>query len=365
MMSRTLILTAPYGNGHLQPARVLHNQFVERGGEVEIYDIVSETNPIFSKISQNIYKQMYRNGLRRVYQFSYWASDNQVIGHIVSYILRYANKNSLFEKILEYNPTEIICVFPSWALYQMLEDYDIFVPVYTIVTDFYMHKLWYHPSVKKYFVANEWTYEFTNYTVDKTKFIATGLPIRKEFEEYHRKRTQNEQLKNTVLLLAGANGVNTQYLHLAEMVYKLPYDLKVILICGKNKSLYKQAMYKASKYDDSRFVVHGYVDDMIEKYKASDLVVTKSGGNTVSELAAMALPAIFYAPLFGQEMANAEFFVAHHVAKIVMSTDEALEQIITLYKRPKEIIEMRKGYEAFFRPNAAERIVSEILGEDA
>lgn len=362
---RTLILTAPYGNGHLQPARVLHDELVARDGEVEIYDIISETNPIFSVITQNLYKQMYRSGLRRVYQFSYWASDNQIVGHIVSYILRYANKQKLYDEIVTFKPDSIVCVFPSWALYQLLEDFDVFIPVYTIVTDFYMHKLWYHPSVTNYFVANEWTYEYTNFLVDKRKFITTGLPIKKEYEEYFEKRQNATSLNNTVLLVAGANGVNTQYLHLSEKIYHLPYNLKVILICGRNKSLYKQAAYTASKYDKNRFEVYGFVDDMLAKYEKVDLVVTKSGGNTVSELAAMAIPAIFFSPLYGQEMANAEFFEFHKVAKVAMTTDEALAQVEQLYSNPEQLLQMREGYATIFRPNAAEHITDKILADDA
>ncbi|MGL5043170.1 MAG: MGDG synthase family glycosyltransferase [Culicoidibacterales bacterium] len=355
-----LILTAPYGNGHLQPAKVLKKQLEEKGMNVQIYDIINEWNPQISKMTQNVYKHMYRSGFRRIYQFWYWATDQKIAGSMVTSFLKTTNRKNLYTAIKEIDPANIICVFPSWALYKLLEDYEITVPVQTVVTDFYMHKLWYHPNITRYFVANEWTYQSTTFEVDEEKFYVSGIPIKEEYEAFMKDAATEIELKKTVLLVAGANGVSTDYLSLAKKIHASYLEVKVILICGKNKTLFKQAARVRRKLASKRFVVYGFAEDMIKQYERADIVITKSGGNTVSELAALAKPAIFYAPLYGQEMANAQFFQRHGVAKIAMTQSEVQTVIEQIYTNPEQIKEMRKGYAQFFIPDAGKNIASEV-----
>jgi len=357
---RILFLTAPYGNGHLQPTKVLAKQFETHGFATKTYDIIEEWNPQISKLTQGVYKTMYKTGLRRFYQFWYWATDQEFVGSVVTTFLKYTNKKHLKSAIDEFNPDAIICLFPTWALYKLLEDYKITVPVYTVVTDFYMHKLWYYHDLKKVFIANDWTYYTTNFTADKRKFFVSGIPIKPEFEDTFQKSLKDKKIKNSVLLIAGANGVNTEYLSLAKQILALPFDLDVTLICGRNKSLYMKAKTYQESEDLSRFHVLGYTHEMLAAYEKADIVITKSGGNTVSELAALAKPAIFYNPLYGQEMSNAHFFERQGVAKTVMSKTEAIKAVEQLYTDPQTILDMRQKFQKFFIPNAAEKIVTEV-----
>ena len=360
---KVLFLTAPYGNGHLQPTRVLSQYFEGNGFETKTYDIIDEWNAQISKLTQSVYKTMYKTGWRRFYQFWYWATDQEFVGTMVTTFLKYTNKSNLKKAINEFQPDVIVCMFPTWALYKLLEDYDVVVPVYTVVTDFYMHKLWYHPDLSKIFIANEWTYYTTNFTADKEKFVISGIPIKQEFENIFQKNISDKEIKKSILLVAGANGVNTEYLSLAKQILNSPLDINVTLICGRNKSLYKKAEQLKETKNLTNLTVIGYCTTMIEEYEKADLVVSKSGGNTVSELAALAKPAIFYNPLYGQEMANAHFFEQHGVSKTVMSKTEVLEEIIKLYNDPEQILEMRQKYQNFFIPNAAETIFEVIKAD--
>jgi len=357
---RILFLTAPYGNGHLQPTKVLSQQFESRGYQTKTYDIIEEWNAQISKMTQSLYKGMYKTGWRRFYQFWYWATDQEFVGTMVTTFLKYTNKKNLQTAIHEFQPDAIICMFPTWALYKLLEDYKVFVPVYTVVTDFYMHKLWYHHDLKKIFVANEWTYYTTNFLADKSKFVITGIPIKAEFEDIFNRNLFDKSIKNSVLLVAGANGVNTEYLSLARQLLELDLGLEITLICGRNQALYVKAQNYKAMNTITNFNVIGYCHHMIEEYEKADVVITKSGGNTVSELAALAKPAIFYNPLYGQEMANAHFFEQQGVAKTVMSRTEAIEEVVNLYQDPEKILQMRQKYQYFFIPSAANKIVDEV-----
>lgn len=352
---RVLILTAPYGNGHIQPAKAIAEVLETLDIEVSIYDVIDEWNPSLSKLTQNFYKQMYRSGFRRLYQLFYWATDQEIVGDFTSFFLKYSNKSNLNKAIKKINPDTILCTFPTWALYKLLEDFDITIPVETIVTDFYMHKLWYHPSVDRYFVANNWTIESINFSVDKKKFIVTGIPIKNEFENFNGAKSPF-QVQNTILLIAGANGVSTNYYQLAKKLYSDYPHLKIILICGRNKFLFRKARKLKWQLKSSRFIVYGYVKDMVTQYAKADLVVTKSGGNTVSELAALSKPAIFLDPLFGQEMANALFFEKQGVAYVAKSILDVNNYINIVYSQPKKLQEMSENYKAFFIPNAAKTI---------
>src|SRR5262249_40740466 len=69
----------------------------------------------------------------------------------------------------------------------------------------------------------------------------------------------------------------------------------------------RERFLKQQFRDDSRFVIFGFSNEIARMMRASDLIVTKPGGLTVSEAMAVGVPQILLDPIPGQEEANARY----------------------------------------------------------
>lgn len=120
--------------------------------------------------------------------------------------------------------------------------------------------------------------------------VVTGNPVRKEFENIKR-NISNDRKK--VLIFGGSQGAKNINEAVIEMISKsngkLPFDLTYAT--GKKHYEEIEAALKNVKLDKGINVVP-YIDDMANVMANSDLVVSRSGAITVSELCFIGMPAV-------------------------------------------------------------------------
>jgi UDP-N-acetylglucosamine--N-acetylmuramyl-(pentapeptide) pyrophosphoryl-undecaprenol N-acetylglucosamine transferase len=146
--------------------------------------------------------------------------------------------------------------------------------------------------------------------------VRTGLPLRSEIVNLKAETVRPaarasfglEPARTTLLVFGGSLGAQ----RLNEVVPSLAAEfavagVQVLHVCGTGKSVALSSSLAGPPYR-----VVEYVDHMELAYAAADLVVGRAGANTVSELTALGLPAI-YVPLpigNGEQRLNAEPVVA-------------------------------------------------------
>jgi processive 1,2-diacylglycerol beta-glucosyltransferase len=93
---------------------------------------------------------------------------------------------------------------------------------------------------------------------------------------------------------------------------------------------------------------------------ASDLLITKPGGLTVSEALAMNLPMLFYDSLPGQEEENAAYIESKGAAVWVKDLKQFNPTVSTLFRQPQKLNVMKDNAKGLRHPKAAATI-AEIL----
>lgn len=148
--------------------------------------------------------------------------------------------------------------------------------------------------------------------------VRTGLPLRSEIVHLNRETIRPaaraafglEPDRLTLLVFGGSLGAQ----RLNEVVPLMSYELlvecgvQVLHVSGAGKSV----EVRPGPAGTAPYVVVEYVDHMELAYAAADLVIGRAGANTVSELTALGLPAV-YVPLpigNGEQRLNAEPVVA-------------------------------------------------------
>jgi UDP-N-acetylglucosamine--N-acetylmuramyl-(pentapeptide) pyrophosphoryl-undecaprenol N-acetylglucosamine transferase len=111
-------------------------------------------------------------------------------------------------------------------------------------------------------------------------------------------------------------------------------------------------------------VVQEYVDRMDLAYAAADVVVGRAGANTVSEITALGLPAIFV-PLpigNGEQRLNAAPVAAAGGALLVddadLGPDWLRRHLVPLLSEPRRRAEMGRAASEFGRLDADERLAA-------
>jgi UDP-N-acetylglucosamine--N-acetylmuramyl-(pentapeptide) pyrophosphoryl-undecaprenol N-acetylglucosamine transferase len=133
--------------------------------------------------------------------------------------------------------------------------------------------------------------------------VRTGLPLRSEITGLDRSALRPsaragfglDPTRTTLLVFGGSLGAQRLNQVVPQIAGELAErDVQVLHICGDGKLFPSpQVVTQDGVMSAPVYVVQEYVDRMELAYAAADVVVGRAGANTVSEITALGLPAVF------------------------------------------------------------------------
>lgn len=360
---RILILTCATGGGHLRAAAALEKYIKETTNhEVIQMDFLKSIGKLLDKTVCDSYLFMAKKTpalFGRLYRKT--NGDNA----LADFLPRSSELISwqLYPHIEEAAPDVIISVHPfaTEMISSLKEDKKITCPLICIMTDYGAHKAWIAPYVDAYVVASDhMVEELQRYGVKKEKIHPYGIPVHDVFfdKEDQAKLLQEMGLDAnvpTVLFMAGSMGVSN-IVDLYTELCTSDLDLQIIIITGNNKKLYD--MFKEGMNRSPKKTVLLQFTNEVERYMhASDLIVTKPGGLTVSEALACNLPLAVFDAIPGQEEDNANFLQTHDMG-VRISNNNFSAVISSLLEHKERLRRMRENCRAFDKSHANENIVA-------
>ncbi|MFE5322420.1 glycosyltransferase [Paenibacillus sp. NPDC056579] len=360
-----LILTASYGDGHLQAARALKQSFLSRGTErVRVVDLMREAHPFLNSITTTLYlksTQSSKFGLD-YYGWSYYMTRETKPDLAWNRYFKIIGKKKLKEIIDEEKPDAIINTFPFGATAELCR--SLRIPCFTIITDFALHSRWVDSHIDKYYVAaEEIKDQLASYGCSRHQIEVSGIPIRSDFIRYdassHNEfRTILDPYRKTVLILAGSYGVLGNVDDMIRPLLAID-DCQIAVVCGRNAKLEQKLL---AQYSDEQHVhIFGFLDNIHQLMALSSCIISKAGGLTLSESLALRIPLFIYKPFAGQEKENAIFLSNKGVASISYSTEELTDQIRRFFGDELLSAEIKYRMERIQSKCAAEFIVEDVL----
>ena len=140
----------------------------------------------------------------------------------------------------------------------------------------------------------------------------------------------------------------------------LPGRLQLLVVCGTDERT-RQRLQERSRATPMPMRVFGFVEQMAELMAASELLVAKAGGLTVSEALSRGIPLVLYHVIPGQEQMNARYASQHGAAVIAHRPSDVAQTVRRLIEHPDQLVAMRKAARALGHPEAAEAIVSRVI----
>jgi UDP-N-acetylglucosamine--N-acetylmuramyl-(pentapeptide) pyrophosphoryl-undecaprenol N-acetylglucosamine transferase len=169
-------------------------------------------------------------------------------------------------------------------------------------------------------LANQVLEAFPDSFSKKAAATCTGNPLRKAFLMPENKTNRAEKTAVNILIFGGSQGAKILNEVVPDAVVNLP-DIHVIHQTGEAmleqvKARYRELNIKAH--------VTAFIEDMVAAYQWADIVVCRSGAMTVSEIAAMGVPAIFIplpTAIDDHQVANARYLTDAGAGLLLLQKD--------------------------------------------
>lgn len=205
---------------------------------------------------------------------------------------------------------------------------------------------------------------------DKNKLVETGNPVRTNIKRIS-KAEASEELgfdanKPTILVIGGSLGARSINNALEANLKMLKQsDVQVLWQCGK---IYIDGLKeRIGKELPSNILLTDFINDMDVAYGAADLVVSRAGALSISEITYLAKPSIMVpSPNVAEDhqTKNAMVLSNSQAAQLVLDKDAKetlIPTMLDLVKQPSELQTMASHAEKLAKPDAALHIVNEIF----
>jgi 1,2-diacylglycerol 3-beta-galactosyltransferase len=201
--------------------------------------------------------------------------------------------------------------------------------------------------------------------VPASRIRQLGMPVDLRFRPARpgeraalRERLGLDARRPTVLVAGGGEG-SGDLLGQVGTLAESSHPWQVMAVCGRNERLRRRLLGR--RYATPVLPL-GFVDDMPDLMRASDLVIGKAGPGAIAEALATGLPLVLTSYLPGQEHGNVRFVVEARVGRYAPRPDRLLAAVGELLSEDGDAIRANAAHAAVLgRPQCALDIASACL----
>lgn len=358
MRTYKFILSGGGTGGHIYPAIAIANELKSRFPDAEILFVGAQDKMEMQKVPQAGYpiKGLWIAGLQRRLTL-----DNAMFPiKLLSSLLKSR------QIIKQFQPDVVIGTggFASGPLLQMANNAGI--P--TVIQEQNSYPGITNKLLSKKANAICVAYENLERFFPKDKIILTGNPVRQDLIAIEGKRAEGQAHfnldpnKKTILILGGSLGARRiNQLIEKELEFFATQNVQLLWQCGK---LYFE---EYQKYNSKNVQVMAFIERMDLVYAAADIVISRAGASSVSELCIVGKPVIFipspnvaedHQTKNAQSVANKNGAILIRENELDAAFKSTFSDLIADEKKQKELSQNCKNL-AF--PNATKAIVEEII----
>ena len=364
-MSRILILTAGFGEGHNAAARALAEGFSRQTGSETplVVDAFALGSPRFNRVACKLYLTLINRAPRLWSRIYDWIDRSRLVqGRL--WIFR--REISVLAAMLRQNrPAAVCCTYPLYAFFleHIAREGGPTPLVFNIVTDsISIHSLWWRARCNGWFLPNEDSAAVLRQAgIPAASIHVCGFPVPAFF-------AQNASRLSPPAL---APGVSPRVLHIinsgtrgaGETAQRLLDDTPWDITCavGRDPAL-RSRLEKIAQRRGYPTQILGWTNQIPHLLMTHHLVVSKAGGATTQESIAALCPMIICQVVPGQEEGNYELLRRHQAGALACSPAEVLTQLNRALADHGEVWrQWRAALRPLARPDAAGDIARSVL----
>lgn len=366
---KILILTAATGGGHLRASHAIKS-YIERESpesEVAVVDALKSISSVLDKTVCDGYHFLATKTPKVFGQLYRKTNEESLLANLVMRVSSTFSQK-LIPLMMDEKPDIVLSTHPfaTEMVSHLKSEGVVSAPLICLMTDYGPHRAWIADRVDAYVVANSGMVpEMELMGVPKEKIYPFGIPVEHVFYTKGDKPSLLARLGldpgiPTILFMAGSFGV-TNILRIYKSIVRLEAKFQIVVITGRNRRLY--SAFEEVIEDSPKKTKLVFFTNEVENYMhASDLLITKPGGLTVSEALACGIPLAVFDAIPGQEEDNADFLLTHQMAVRLDRSEDCGEIIRSLLGDGRKLERMRSSCEGFDRSQSAKNIFA-LMGE--
>jgi processive 1,2-diacylglycerol beta-glucosyltransferase len=360
---KVLIASVTAGHGHHSAAAAVAGLLTQRGHETVTIDLIKEIGkPLYLAIDKgynlsiNLTPRQYGNLYRKL------EADSVLRRSVVKFFSNDLIANRANNKIQTIDPDVVITTHPVAAqvIGELISNGFLQALHVGIVTDYTILPIWEDPKNIDYIVTCGPAIEPRAIArgIPSEKLLPIGIPIQTQFL----KNTDSSEAKRSLglqthipaaLVMGGSMGYGKIEAIVKDTIEHV-VGLQLLVVCGRSDKLLKKL--RALDLPDTVSLM-GFVDNIDVLMDASDFIVTKPGGLSISESLQKNKPMILFDPIPGQEEANADYLVNYGMAMRSTKNTQVWELIKVLVTNPKRLEMMKESISTFAETNSTPRLV--------
>jgi processive 1,2-diacylglycerol beta-glucosyltransferase len=372
MSKRVLVLSASVGAGHLRAAQAVELALRQLDPEavVKNVDVLELTNAAFRRVYAKAYLDLV-NKAPHVLGYFYDLMDRPVSPRRTSDRLRLmAEKLNLrpFLRFLKSEPWDVIVnthFLPAELIASLRKQDKLATPHLTVTTDFETHRLWVNQPCDHYFSAtSEGSAYLQHWGVPAADISVTGIPIHPVFSQ---PKDRAECLKRQglagdrpiVVQISGGFGVGPIE-EIFRGILAIEVPIEIVVVTGRNETARHQLELIAPP-ERHRAQILGFTDQIDELMAVADIVVSKPGGLTTSEILARGAAMAVVNPIPGQESRNSDFLLEKGAAVKINNLATLAHKLTPLLQDPSRLGRLKENARRTGKPQAAFDIARRAL----
>ena len=365
---RCLVLSVDIGAGHRSTAQALCSalETLAPGSQHKVVEALEYLGPGAGTVAKELYFGVLEE-LPDLWGMLY--EERGLLGFLkpVGEFFDDLRTASLSPVVRSFAPDVVVAVHPiACGLAAALRrNGELSCPTVAVLTDFDAHPAWIVRGLDLYLAPTRRVADdLETQGAPASRVVVTGIPLRAGFAKVRGQPADPVKLgldrgRFTILLLGGGLGLGP-ITETAEALSSLGGPLQLVLICGSNRQLEREARQLARRCQVPLHVT-GRVDNIWDYMSVADLAVGKPGGLTCAELMAAGVPLIALAPIPGQEQANCDALVGQGAALHAAGSGAAREVVARLLSSPDERERMRQAALQLGQPGSARRAAQVLL----
>lgn len=364
---RLLILTCNTGEGHNSAAGALQEEAQRRGHEAEIVDPLSLGTEHVGELAGAIYNRMIQK-VPELFGLIYRAGDVYSSTGMRSPV--YLANARHAGRLSEYAEERKIDAVISTHLYGMevvtaaRRQGLLSIPTSGVLTDYTCIPFLGETGMDRYFIPHEdLREEMRRHGIPDERILGCGIPVKRKFtqpigKEQARNRLVLPREGRIYLLMTGGMGSGNAGTLCRELLREETQPFTAIVLAGRNSAL-REEMEKAFA-GEQRIRCVCFTDEVNLYMEAADVILSKPGGLSSTETAALGVPLVHTMAIPGCETRNAVFFSERGMSVKASGARLAVSAAIGLASHPDAAEAMRQAQRTQIHADAAQRILQAV-----
>lgn len=339
---KVLILSCNTGGGHNSAGQAMKERLELDGHYVVMLDFLKLANELTAKVVGDAYVNIAKytpNFFHFIYDVGMAISSSKrkspvyfANSHMAKYLKNYLENNH-FDIILMPH------LYPAETITYMKKNNMPLPKTIAISTDYTCIPFWEETNCDAYVVAHEDLIgEYVKRGIPQNKIYPLGIPVKENFNHHNNTAMAKKKLhlptnKPMHLIIGGSMGFGKIQNFTSGLNKECKSKEEIVVICGNNKKL--KSMLDNEFRDNKNIKILGFTDKVNEYMSASDVIYTKPGGLTSTEVININKPLVHTNPIPGCETSNVNFFAKRKMSVSANSINEQIKKGRTLIYNKK------------------------------